>query len=604
MPEEVVNLDEELENADWLKSGKTQELQEEVVNLDEDPENALWLKGYGQTSESATRSWDAWRKGGVGGGGSVTSAETGIARENWDRYISDNKQELDKAGLLERAENSIQIMRGMPDVIAEAESLPPGKAFTARAGEESDPAGYIHARRRNGEVHVVYVATNPAQFKGMPNAQPGTGTRLLYETTSWSLKNGASSISLSPIPSAEPFYAKLGFKAVGAGSPDWVLPKDKAETFVKNYETAKSKGFSEGDDAVAWLKDLIATEDECGALASDKVAALQQYSQYARDKCMDCSEPPTVEILWAEGMAHAWFCDKHFQEWVSKGDNKKELSTQRKLPWGLASVHWKDGAPTKEDAEAFKVRKHAQVAGTTGRRARGNTEKATNEYQGKLVAVYDAWAGKAQREMVRADKAGEDMGKVVDGLLKDLSKQLKEVGRQGVLDSILMGMGGRAPDSKALKKIAEQVTQNDRYVDDLMPGIREQLQAHIKGAVKTYQLEGSSLLSLLQSLRGKPSGLAGMFWQGLFIGAGIVQQEDNAQLQADGQAPRPVRWVLDPNAKHCQDSPGFMGCEGLAGEYKSWDAMPTVPAGQVTCRGNCRCNIEVLNDAGMWERVT
>lgn len=37
-----------------------------------------------------------------------------------------------------------------------------------------------------------------------------------------------------------------------------------------------------------------------------------------RDKCMDCSRSPTVEVLWAEGMAHAWFCDKCFKKWKAE----------------------------------------------------------------------------------------------------------------------------------------------------------------------------------------------------------------------------------------------------------------------------------------------
>jgi len=44
--------------------------------------------------------------------------------------------------------------------------------------------------------------------------------------------------------------------------------------------------------------------------------ASEFYKTYARDKCMECGEPPEFEILWAEGMAHAWFCSKHTGEFI------------------------------------------------------------------------------------------------------------------------------------------------------------------------------------------------------------------------------------------------------------------------------------------------
>ena len=40
------------------------------------------------------------------------------------------------------------------------------------------------------------------------------------------------------------------------------------------------------------------------------------------EKCMNCSLPPTHEVLWAEGKGHAWFCETHLKGWISshKGD--------------------------------------------------------------------------------------------------------------------------------------------------------------------------------------------------------------------------------------------------------------------------------------------
>jgi len=46
-------------------------------------------------------------------------------------------------------------------------------------------------------------------------------------------------------------------------------------------------------------------------------ANILQKSQHKRTECMMCSKSPEYEVLWAEGMAHAWFCKKHFKEWLS-----------------------------------------------------------------------------------------------------------------------------------------------------------------------------------------------------------------------------------------------------------------------------------------------
>lgn len=40
--------------------------------------------------------------------------------------------------------------------------------------------------------------------------------------------------------------------------------------------------------------------------------------RHSREKCMQCNKPPVYEVLWAEGMAHAWFCKEHFKGWVSQ----------------------------------------------------------------------------------------------------------------------------------------------------------------------------------------------------------------------------------------------------------------------------------------------
>ena len=39
-------------------------------------------------------------------------------------------------------------------------------------------------------------------------------------------------------------------------------------------------------------------------------------ARHRPDKCMSCNAAPEYEVLWAEGMARAWFCEKHLGEWL------------------------------------------------------------------------------------------------------------------------------------------------------------------------------------------------------------------------------------------------------------------------------------------------
>lgn len=71
--------------------------------------------------------------------------------------------------------------------------------------------------------------------------------------------------------------------------------------------------------------------------------------EHAFTKCMDCSKPPTVEVLWANGKAHAWFCDQDFIKWLKlpnnmsdNGINEGDVNTVRDIMNGIASKKWSD----------------------------------------------------------------------------------------------------------------------------------------------------------------------------------------------------------------------------------------------------------------------
>lgn len=63
-------------------------------------------------------------------------------------------------------------------------------------------------------------------------------------------------------------------------------------------------------------------------------------AQHKRDQCMDCSKPPVYEVLWAEGMAHAWFCKEHFNKWST--EHKGDIDYVKEVKDGEAAKKFQD----------------------------------------------------------------------------------------------------------------------------------------------------------------------------------------------------------------------------------------------------------------------
>jgi 2'-5' RNA ligase/GNAT superfamily N-acetyltransferase len=55
---------------------------------------------------------------------------------------------------------------------------------------------------------------------------------------------------------------------------------------------------------------------------------------YSKSKCMECDKPPTKMFKWAEGMALAWFCDKHAAKW--RKEHEADIDYEYDLPKGIA----------------------------------------------------------------------------------------------------------------------------------------------------------------------------------------------------------------------------------------------------------------------------
>jgi len=319
-----------------------------------------------------------------------------------------------------------------------------------------------------------------------------------------------------------------------------------------------------------------------------------------RDQCMNCSAAPSVEVLWAEGNARAWFCDKCYKEWKAESESHQVVE-ERKVENGTVPERW-----SEQSQDVVEVGSYTEVAGIKGRRATTKPGRATNEYQGLLTHIYDKWSQRAQKAILSASE-GERRGlvKEVDKQLLALARDLKAAAAKHIDEAVRLGYKGPL-DKQGNKLVNEQVKTNDKFVDEsLIPRIREKIVSHLDDleAKHEYQLDGVALLGLLESMRTEPSGYAGAFWQSIFAGAGLREADLGKSREERGLPPRRVRWVLDPAAEHCKKSEFHYGCPDLAGEYDSWASMPTVPAGSVTCLGRCRCSIEVQNDSGGWDHI-
>jgi len=74
-------------------------------------------------------------------------------------------------------------------------------------------------------------------------------------------------------------------------------------------------------------------------------------SQHKRDQCMECSKPPTIEVKWAEGMGHAWFCDEHWKLWSK--EHKDDIDYVKKVKNGTASEKFSDNTNPNIKNELF-----------------------------------------------------------------------------------------------------------------------------------------------------------------------------------------------------------------------------------------------------------
>lgn len=276
---------------------------------------------------------------------------------------------------------------------------------------------------------------------------------------------------------------------------------------------------------------------------------------------------------------------------------------------------------------AVKVRRFSAFAEPpeAGQQLRPNPDAAdrfANDYQRDLVRVYDRWADGTQRAVanaVRDSLSQAEVQRIIDARLADLQVELEALGRARIAQASGLGLGKRlghrATDPAVLAKIAQLQSQNAEFIrTKLMVQLRERFLREL-GDLLAIQQPGvlsKTLKGLFDSQRYRPAQYAGGAVVAIFETQREAGKAENQERQAKGEAPIPVRWMLEPGALHCQDDPGrgTFGCPSLArgldgnGVYPDgWDSLPTVPAGATSCLGNCKCRIEADFGNG-WERIT
>ncbi len=115
--------------------------------------------------------------------------------------------------------------------------------------------------------------------------------------------------------------------------PSWIKKIDEGKiSILESTEIEKVIEFS-GTDLK--LRYIAKRESE-----NSDFWSLQKEARHSHDECMECSASPKYEVKWAEGMAHAWFCEKHLKIWSS--EHKDDIDYVKEVKNGVAAGKFAD----------------------------------------------------------------------------------------------------------------------------------------------------------------------------------------------------------------------------------------------------------------------
>jgi len=261
---------------------------------------------------------------------------------------------------------------------------------------------------------------------------------------------------------------------------------------------------------------------------------------------------------------------------------------------------------------AEEVRHYDHPAGQDLRVTGGIYERFTNEYQRDLVAAYDKWAAETSRLMNLPGKTLGEAELTLNRRLPVLEADLKSLARTRVGEATNLGLGEALGKRVAHPEVQTTVSRILKETDDdiatkIIPGVRERFsQTSPLMRDMAPDARKSMIDDLFAGRRSRIAQSAGQAQVAIFETQRVAGKVENQERRRLGQPLIKVRWVLDDRAHHCEsdNSRATFGCPDLAREYSDgWESMPTVPAGNVSCLGNCRCFIEADFGDG-WKRIT
>lgn len=218
-----------------------------------------------------------------------------------------------------------------------------------------------------------------------------------------------------------------------------------------------------------------------------------------------------------------------------------------------------------------------------------------------LLRAYDTWGKRMEYLILAAVSQGATTNQIetlVTTQLPRLGAKLEAITTKGMITATNIASNNR-PTPRVMSNLTRRIAESTLLVrETMLPHIGRNITEKLRAGAAA---DPKILRKAIVGLRSRPAQYAGGFWLMIFETKKEIGIDKERVKRRAGEKVEPVRWVLDPAAEHCMPSAGYYGCPELAGEYlKGWSSLPTVPAGQVTCRGNCRCRIEVFKD-GTWQ---
>ena len=241
-------------------------------------------------------------------------------------------------------------------------------------------------------------------------------------------------------------------------------------------------------------------------------------------------------------------------------------------------------------------------AGIKQRQSAGDWEQLTNRQQRRITRLYDEWSASTRRALTDLARRGGTIAEqeaLLERKLREFEGKMQQVYGRGIEIAANASAGARKEQPRVQGLIANKKAEGDRMISSNLVPL---MLGSLAGAIAAGDaMNPKVLMADFNAVRSMPPQYSGGAWVMIFEVQRELGKQREHERKLEGLVAEKIRWVLDPRAEHCASSPGYHGCPDLTGEYNDWDSLPTVPAGQVTCRGNCRCHLEVFRD-GQWQR--